>query len=140
MIIGIGHDMIDVRRIERTLERFGERFTLRVFTEIERAKSDRRRNRASSYAKRFAVKEATSKALGTGFSQGVYMRDIGTVNKPSGQPTLALTGGALARLHRLIPPGFVPGLHVTITDDYPWAQSFVMIEAVPEDIAAKSAL
>ncbi|MEM1138858.1 MAG: holo-ACP synthase, partial [Pseudomonadota bacterium] len=103
MIIGLGNDMIDIRRIDATLERFGERFTNRVFTEIERAKSDRRRNRAASYAKRFAAKEACTKALGTGLRQGVYWRDIGVVNRPSGQPTLALTGGALAHLQRLTP-------------------------------------
>ncbi len=131
MIIGIGNDMIDIRRIAATLERFGERFTQRTFTDIERAKSDRRRNRAASYAKRFAAKEACSKALGTGFSQGVFMKDIGVVNEPSGRPTLHLTGGAHTKLLALMPMGHTPQLHLTITDDDPWAQAFVMIEARP---------
>ncbi len=133
MIIGIGNDIIDIRRIERSLERFGDRFTHRVFTEIERTKSDRRRNRAASYAKRFAAKEACSKALGTGFSQKVFMRDIGVVNKPTGQPTLHLTNGALARLERLVPPDRVADVHLTITDDFPWAQAIVLIAAWPRD-------
>ncbi len=131
MIIGIGNDMIDIRRIAKTLERFGERFTQRSFTEIERAKSDRRRNRAASYAKRFAAKEACSKALGTGFAQGVFMKDIGVVNEPSGRPTIRLTGGALTKLETLVPQGLEPYIHLTLTDDDPWAQAFVMIEARP---------
>ncbi len=131
MIIGLGNDMIDIRRIAATLERFGDRFTQRTFTEIERAKSDRRRNRAASYAKRFAAKEACSKALGTGFNQGVYMKDIGVVNEPSGRPTIHLTGGAARRLEALMPPGFTPYIHLTLTDDDPWAQAVVLIEARP---------
>ena len=133
MIIGLGSDLIDIRRIERTLERHGERFTARIFTEIERAKSDRRRQRAASYAKRFAAKEAFSKAVGTGFKRGVFMRDIGVVNAPSGAPTLALEGGAKARLDAMIPEGHVARIHLTLTDDHPWAQAFVIIEAVPAE-------
>ena len=129
MIIGIGSDLIDIRRIERTLERHGERFTHRVFTEIERAKSDRRRMRAASYAKRFAAKEATSKALGTGLSQGVYWRDMGVVNLPTGAPTMQLTNGAKARLDALTPPGRDVQIHLTITDDGPLAQAFVILYA-----------
>ena len=131
MIIGIGSDLIDIRRIERTLERHGERFTHRVFTEIERAKSDRRRMRAASYAKRFAAKEATSKALGTGLNQGVYWRDMGVVNLPSGAPTMRLTNGAKARLDALTPPGREVQIHLTITDDGPLAQAFVILYAGP---------
>ncbi|MGF1457175.1 MAG: holo-ACP synthase [Alphaproteobacteria bacterium] len=131
MIIGIGNDMIDIRRVAKTLERFGDRFTQRTFTAIEQAKSDRRRNRAASYAKRFAAKEACSKALGTGFSQGVFMKDIGVVNEPSGRPTIALTNGALVRLQTMVPDGFDAVIHLTLTDDDPWAQAFVMIEARP---------
>lgn len=133
MIIGMGNDIIDIRRVERTLERFGERFILRVFTETERAKSDRRRARAASYAKRFAAKEACSKALGTGLRQGVFWRDMGVVNLKSGKPTLALTGGAAARLEALMPPGHVAEIHLTITDDFPTAQAFVIIEARPAE-------
>lgn len=129
MIIGLGSDLIDIRRIERSLERFGERFTERIFTEIERRKSDRRRERAASYAKRFAAKEACSKALGTGFSRGVYWRDMGVVNLPGGKPTMKLTNGAAKRLAELIPHGYQPRIHVTITDDMPLAQAFVIIEA-----------
>ncbi len=131
MIIGLGNDMIDIRRIEKTLERYGERFTLRVFTEIERRKSDRRAARAASYAKRYAAKEACSKALGTGFSRGVFWRDLGVVNEPSGKPTMVLTGGAGKRLTALVPEGHRPHIHLTITDDFPYAQAFVIIEAVP---------
>lgn len=131
MIIGMGSDLIDIRRIEKSLERFGERFTGRCFTEIERAKSDRRRNRAASYAKRFAAKEACSKALGTGLAQGVFWKDMGVVNLPGGKPTMALTGGAAARLAALMPQGLQPVVHVTITDEYPYAQAFVIIEALP---------
>ena len=133
MIVGIGSDLIDIRRIEKTLERFGERFTQRVFTEVERKKSDRRKNRAASYAKRFAAKEACSKALGTGIRMGVAWREMGVVNLPSGRPTFELSGGALERLGTLVPDGFVPDIHVTITDDYPLAQAFVVIVAVPHD-------
>ena len=132
MIIGIGSDLIDIRRVEKTLERFGERFARRCFTDIERAKSDGRKNRAASYAKRFAAKEACSKALGTGLSMGVAWREMGVVNLPSGKPTMALTGGAAQRLQSLMPPGHKPAIHVTITDDFPLAQAFVIIEALPE--------
>lgn len=132
MIIGLGSDLIDIRRVEKSLERFGTRFTERVFTEVERAKSDRRRLRAASYAKRFAAKEACAKALGTGLSRGVFWRDMGVVNLPGGKPTMQLTGGAAERLHAMMPPGHKPVIHVTITDDMPLAQAFVIIEAVPE--------
>jgi holo-[acyl-carrier protein] synthase len=131
MIVGIGSDLVDIRRIEKTLDRYGERFTARVFTDIERRKSDGRRMRAASYAKRFAAKEACSKALGTGLHQGVYWRDMGVVNLRSGKPTMALTGGAAARLEKIMPDGLKPVIHVTISDEWPIAQAFVMIEAVP---------
>ncbi|PJI45702.1 MAG: holo-ACP synthase [Rhizobium sp.] len=131
MIIGIGSDLIDIRRIEQSLERFGERFTQRCFTDIERARSDGRKNRAESYAKRFAAKEAMSKALGTGMAQGVFWKDMGVVNAPSGKPTMQLTGGAAEVLQRLMPAGHEPVVHLTITDDYPLAQAFVIIEARP---------
>lgn len=131
MIIGLGSDLIDIRRVEKTLERYGERFKKRVFTEIEQAKSERRRERAASYAKRFAAKEACSKALGTGLSHGVYWTDMGVVNLPSGKPTMRLTRGALARLESMMPAGHKPVIHLTITDDYPLAQAFVIIEALP---------
>ncbi len=131
MIIGIGSDLIDIRRVEKSLERFGERFTTRCFTEIERQKSDRRKNRAASYAKRFAAKEACSKALGTGLAQGVFWKDMGVVNLPSGAPTMRLTGGANHRLQALMPPGHEAYIHLTITDDFPLAQAFVVIEARP---------
>jgi holo-[acyl-carrier protein] synthase len=130
MIIGLGNDIVDIRRIEQSLENFGERFTNRIFTDIEKAKSDRRANRAASYAKRFAAKEACSKALGTGFSNGVFWRDMGVVNEPSGKPTMALTGGALERLKKIIPDGKTAKIHLTITDDHPWAQAIVIIEAL----------
>lgn len=130
MIIGLGSDLIDIRRIERSLERFGDRFTNRIFTEIEQAKSDRRRERAASYAKRFAAKEACSKALGTGLSRGVFWRDMGVVNLPGGKPTMQLTGGALIRLEEMMIDGHEPQIHLTITDDFPLAQAFVIIEAV----------
>lgn len=132
MIVGLGSDLIRITRVEETLARFGERFTNRVFTEIERNKSDKRAARAASYAKRFAAKEACSKALGTGIRAGVYWRDMGVVNAPSGKPTMKLTGGAAARLNALIPEGYVPSIHLTITDDHPWAQAFVIIEALPD--------
>ena len=130
MIIGIGSDLIDIRRIERTLERHGERFIARVFTPIERAKSERRKQRAASYAKRFAAKEACAKALGTGLAQGVFWRDMGVVNLPSGAPTMQLTGGAAKRLAAIVPAGHEGRIHLTITDDFPLAQAFVIIEAL----------
>ncbi|KAA0698169.1 holo-ACP synthase [Neorhizobium sp. P12A] len=131
MIIGIGSDLIDIRRVEKSIERFGERFTQRCFTDIERAKSDGRKNRAASYAKRFAAKEACSKALGTGLAQGVFWRDMGVVNLPSGKPTMQLTGGAASRLASMLPEGHHAAIHLTITDDFPLAQAFVIIEALP---------
>ncbi|MBY8918632.1 holo-ACP synthase [Nitratireductor rhodophyticola] len=133
MIIGIGSDLIDIRRIAKTLDRYGERFTQRVFTQIERAKSDRRRERAASYAKRFAAKEACSKALGTGISRGVFWREMGVVNLPGGKPTMELSGKARARLEGMTPSGMKALVHLTITDDYPLAQAFVIIEAVPDN-------
>ncbi len=135
MIIGLGNDIVDIRRIERSLERFGERFVRRIFTDVEVAKSERRVNRGASYAKRFAAKEACSKALGTGFRRGVYWRDMGVVNLPSGKPTMALTGGALERLRELTPAGMVACIDVTITDDHSLAQAIVLISAVPEEQA-----
>ena len=132
MIIGIGSDLIDIRRVEQTLERFGERFAARCFTDIERRKSDRRKERAASYAKRFAAKEACSKALGTGLSKGVFWRDMGVVNLPGGKPTMELTGGAAKRLKTMLPAGHRAAIHLTITDDFPLAQAFVIIEALPE--------
>ena len=132
MIIGLGSDLCNIERIARSLERFGERFELRVFTQAERAKAARRPfTKAGTLAKRFAAKEAYSKAVGTGFSRGVFMRDIGVVNAPSGAPTLKLTGGARARLDAITPDGHVAHVHLTLTDDHPWAQAFVVIEAVP---------
>lgn len=131
MIIGIGSDLIDIRRIEKTLDRHGDRFTQRCFTEVEQAKSDRRAQRAASYAKRFAAKEACSKALGTGLSKGVFWRDMGVVNLPGGKPTMQLSGGAQQRLEAMTPSGMVCAIHLTITDDYPLAQAFVIIEALP---------
>ena len=134
MIIGLGNDLIDIRRIEKTLEKFGTRFTERVFTEVERTKSDRRAARAASYAKRFAAKEACAKALGTGVPRrGVHWQHMGVVNLPSGQPTLDLTGGAARRLEALTPSGMKARIDVTITDDYPLAQAIVIISAVPSD-------
>jgi len=130
MIIGLGSDLIDIRRIEASLNRFGSRFTERIFTEVEMTKSDRRRNRAASYAKRFAAKEACSKALGTGISNGVFWRDMGVVNDRNGKPTMKLENGAAKKLAQLIPSGYHPVIHVTITDDFPLAQAFVVIEAV----------
>ncbi len=131
MIIGIGNDIIDIRRVEKTLERYGERFIARIFTDIERQKSEGRRLRAASYAKRFAAKEACSKALGTGMRAGVFWRDMGVVNLRGGQPTMALTGGALVRLQNMTPAGMTPVIHLTITDDHPLAQAIVIISAVP---------
>ncbi|MBX9883215.1 MAG: holo-ACP synthase [Sphingomonas sp.] len=133
MIIGIGSDLCSIARIQASLDRFGARFENRVFTEVELAKAARRPlNRAATLAKRFAAKEAFSKAVGTGFKRGVFMRDIGVVNAASGAPTLALTGGAKARLDALMPPGHAPHIHLTLTDDHPWAQAFVIIEAIRE--------
>jgi holo-[acyl-carrier protein] synthase len=134
MIIGIGSDLIDIRRVEKVIERHGERFLSRIFTEQERAKAERRsksrKNYVATYAKRFAAKEACSKALGTGIRQGVWWRDMGVVNLPGGRPSMKLTGGALARLDRLTPPGHVAQIDLSITDDWPLAQAFVIISAV----------
>jgi holo-[acyl-carrier protein] synthase len=130
MIIGLGNDIIDIRRVERTIERYGERFLSRIFTEIERRKSDNRAGRAASYAKRFAAKEACAKALGTGFRQGVFWRDMGVVNLPSGRPTLQLTGGAARALEWLTPKGHEVRIDLSITDDFPTAQAIVIISAV----------
>ena len=135
MILGIGSDIIDIRRIERTLERFGPRFVDRLFTAVERRKSDRRAKRAASYAKRFAAKEACAKALGTGFRHGVFWRDMGVVNLASGRPTMALTGGAARRLAEITPPGMVARIDVSLTDDEPQAQAIVIISAIPEPVA-----
>ena len=131
MILGLGNDVIDIRRIEETLTRFGPRFIDRVFTDVEIAKSEKRAQRAASYAKRFAAKEACSKALGTGFRNGVFWKDMGVVNEPSGKPTIVLTGGARDQLDSLVPPGHKARIHLTITDDFPYAHAFVMIEALP---------
>lgn len=130
MILGLGNDTIDIRRIERTIERFGNRFLDRVFTPVERKKSDRRAQRAASYAKRFAAKEACAKALGTGLRNGVFWRDMGVVNLPSGRPTLQLTGGALAQLRSITPQGYEARIDLTLTDDDPQAQAIVIISAV----------
>ena len=130
MIIGLGNDMVDIRRIEQTLERYGARFVARIFTDIEQKKSDRRAQRAASYAKRFAAKEACSKALGTGFRRGVFWKDMGVVNESSGRPTMQLTGGAKQQLERITPVGHLARIQLTITDDYPYAQAIVIIEAV----------
>ena len=131
--------MVDIRRIEKSIERYGDRFLNRIFTETERAKSDRRAARAASYAKRFAAKEACAKALGTGLEQGVFWRDMGVVNLPTGQPTMRLAGGAAARLKQLTPAGYEAKIHITITDDYPLAHAFVMISAVPASPAGPAA-
>jgi holo-[acyl-carrier protein] synthase len=132
MIIGVGSDLCSIERIQASLDRFGDRFTARVFTEVERAKAEGRPfTRAGTYAKRFAAKEAFSKAVGTGFKRGVFMRDIGVVNQRSGAPTLALTGGARERLAAITPPGHEAKVHLTMTDDHPFAQAFVIIEALP---------
>jgi holo-[acyl-carrier protein] synthase len=136
MIIGLGNDLIDIRRIEKTLDRFGSRFTDRVFTAVEQKKSDRRAARAASYAKRFAAKEACAKALGTGVPRrGVHWRDLGVVNLPSGKPTMVLTRGAAARLAEITPEGMIAQIDVTITDDYPLAQAIVIISALPGGLA-----
>ncbi|MBZ6380050.1 holo-ACP synthase [Pacificimonas flava] len=132
MIIGLGSDLCNIDRIQNSLDRFGARFVNRCFTEIEQAKAERRElTRADTYAKRFAAKEACSKALGTGFRQGVFFRDLGVANLPSGKPTMVLTGGAAERLEKLTPPGHRAHIHLTMTDDRPWAQAFVIIEALP---------
>jgi len=130
MIIGVGSDLVDIRRIEETLARFGTRFTDRIFTPLERQKSDTRANRAESYARRFAAKEACAKALGTGLRRGVFWRDMGVVNLPGGRPTLQLTGGALARLNALLPPGTEARIDLSLTDEPPLAQAIVIISAV----------
>lgn len=132
MIIGLGNDIIDIRRIERTIERFGDRFLTRIFTETERRKSDGRALRSASYAKRFAAKEACAKALGTGFRRGVFWHDLGVVNLPSGRPTMALTGGAARVLEELVPEGLEAQIDLTITDDFPTAQAIVIISAIPQ--------
>lgn len=133
MIVGMGSDLCNIERIQKSLDRFGERFEKRVFTEVERAKAARRPyTRAGTYAKRFAAKEAFSKAVGTGFRRGVFMKDIGVVNAPSGAPTLKLAGGAKAALDRIVPEGMEARIHLTLTDDHPWAQAFVIIEALPK--------
>jgi holo-[acyl-carrier protein] synthase len=131
MILGLGNDIIDIRRIEKSIERYGDRFLTRVFTLTERTKSDRRAGRAASYAKRFAAKEACAKALGTGLSCGVYWRDMGVVNLPSGRPTIHLTGGAAEQLNRLTPPGYAARIDLTLTDDFPLAQAIVIISGIP---------
>jgi holo-[acyl-carrier protein] synthase len=130
MIIGLGSDLIDIRRVEKSIERFGDRFLNRIFTPVERTKSDRRAQRAASYAKRFAAKEACSKALGTGFRRGVFWRDMGVVNLPGGKPTMKLSGGALQRLQAITPAGHEAVIELTITDDFPLAQAIVIIQAV----------
>ena len=131
MILGVGSDLTDIRRVAATLERFGERFTGRLFTPVERTRSERKVDRAASYANRFAAKEACAKALGTGMRRGVFWKDMGVVNARSGQPTLALTGGAAARLEEMLPDGYKAAIHLSLTDDHPYAQAFVVIEALP---------
>ena len=133
MILGIGSDLTDIRRIEASLSRFGDRFIERIFTDVERARSERKGDRAASYAKRFAAKEACAKALGTGMRAGVFWRDMGVVNMRSGQPTMALTGGALKRLEAMTPAGHKAVIHLSLTDDHPYAQAFVIIEALPAE-------
>ncbi|MBM3568565.1 MAG: holo-ACP synthase [Alphaproteobacteria bacterium] len=135
-VIGLGSDLVDIRRIEKTLARFGERFLARIYTPEERRRSERRAARAASYARRFAAKEACAKALGTGFRRGVFWRDLGVANRSSGQPTMTLTGGARARLESLVPPGMEARIDLTLTDDYPMAQAIVLITAVPRQQAA----
>lgn len=131
MIVGIGSDLCDIRRVEKTLAKYGGRFVQRCFTAIEQSRSDRRTERAASYAKRFAAKEACAKALGTGLRRGVYWRDMGVVNLKGGRPTMVLSGGAAQRLAEIVPEGMQPHIHLTITDEYPLAQAFVVIEALP---------
>ena len=132
MILGLGSDLSDIRRIQASLDRFGDRFRERVFTELERTRSERKPDAAASYAKRFAAKEACAKALGTGMRRGVFWRDMGVINMRSGQPTMALTGGALARLQEMTPEGMKAVIHLTLADDHPYAQAFVIIEALPQ--------
>ena len=132
MIIGIGTDLVDIRRIERTLERYGERFLARIFTDVERQKSEARAQRAASYAKRFAAKEACAKALGTGLRRGVYWRDMGVINLPSGRPTIRLTGGAARQLVDLTPEGYEARIDLTLTDDFPLAAAIVIISGLPD--------
>ena len=132
MILGIGSDLVDIRRIEKTIERYGDRFIQRIYTPVEQKRSERRVERVASYAKRFAAKEACSKALGTGFRRGTFWRDMGVVNLASGRPTMALTGGALKHLEAMVPAGHEARIDVTITDEYPLAQAFVIISAVPK--------
>jgi holo-[acyl-carrier protein] synthase len=132
VILGIGSDLSDIRRIQASLDRFGDRFRNRCFTEIERRRSEAKPDAAASYAKRFAAKEACAKALGTGLRRGVFWRDMGVVNLRSGQPTLALAGGAAARLAEMTPPGHSAVIHLSMTDDHPYAQAFVIIEALPD--------
>ena len=139
MILGIGSDLVDIRRIERTVERHGDRFLTRIFTETERARAERRANRVETYAKRFAAKEACAKALGTGFRRGVFWRDMGVINLPSGRPTMRLTGGALRRLQEITPAGCEAQIDVTITDEGPMAQALVVISAVPQNQAGSGA-
>ena len=131
MIVGIGSDLSDIRRIQKSLDRFGDRFVERVYTEVERSRSERKQDRAASYAKRFAAKEACAKALGTGIRRGVFWRDMGVVNLRSGKPTMALTGGALKILNEITPAGMTTVIHLSLTDDHPYAQAFVIIEALP---------
>ena len=132
MIIGLGSDLIDIRRVEKTLDRYGPRFIERIFTDVEQRKSERRAARAASYAKRFAAKEACAKALGTGLRRGVFWRDMGVVNLRSGRPTMVLTGGAAEQLRRITPPGYAAQVDLTLTDDFPQAQAIVVISALPE--------
>lgn len=133
MIIGLGNDMIDIRRVEKVVERHGRRFIERVFTAIEQQKSDSRSQRIASYAKRFAAKEACAKALGTGIARGIWWRDLGVVNLPDGKPTMKLTNKAQLVLEKMVPKGYEAMIHLTITDDYPWAQAIVLIEALPKN-------
>lgn len=132
MIIGIGSDLVDIRRIEKSITRFGEKFTARCFTDEEQARSNGRKDTVASYAKRFAAKEAMAKALGTGIAEGVFWKEMGVVNLPNGKPGLELTGGAARCLERLLPAGHRPVIHLTITDEFPYAQAFVIVEALPE--------
>jgi holo-[acyl-carrier protein] synthase len=132
MILGIGSDLCDIRRIEKVIERHGDRFINRIFTDIERSRAERKADRVGTYAKRFAAKEACAKALGTGFRRGVFFRDLGVVNLRSGRPTMALTGGALDQLQAITPPGFDARIDVSLTDEYPLAQAFVVISAIPK--------
>ena len=138
MILGIGTDLVDIRRIEQTIARHGDRFINRIYTEVERARAERKQNRIDTYAKRFAAKEACAKALGTGFRQGVFFRDMGVVNLPSGKPTLRLTGGALRRLQAITPDGYEAQIDLALTDEYPLAQAFVVISALPRRPAGTS--